>query len=99
RYIRRVPLPVRSAVLASAAAAAVLLAACGETPAYQSLENSIKSTITKDDHRPVTSVACTPHLKTVEYSDGIKDLRCRVRFKDGTSYTTRGTIEARSYQV
>jgi hypothetical protein len=83
-----------------ALAVAALLGGCGgDTPAYVELQNSIKTSILRDDHRPVDSVACTPHVKDVSYSDGIVHLNCLVRFKDESSYTTRATIEARSFQV
>ena len=48
--------------------------------AYLSLENSIKSTIAQQDGRSVRSVACTPHVKSFEYSDGIANLSCLVQF-------------------
>jgi hypothetical protein len=86
---------------AAAAAIAALLAGCATepTPAYVSLQNSIKQTITTKDRRPVSSVACTPHVNDVSYSDGYVDLNCTVHFADGTSYVTPATIEARSFQV
>jgi hypothetical protein len=80
--------------------AAVLLAACGgQTPAYVDLQDSIQTTLTNKDHRPVRSVACRPRVNNVSYNDGIVDLSCFVHFTDGTSYRTSATIEARSYQV
>ncbi len=82
-------------------AIALACAGCGggETAAYVALENSIRSTIAQQDGRSVQSVACTPHVKTVEYSDGIANLSCLVQFPDGSSYTTAATIEARAFQV
>jgi hypothetical protein len=85
---------------AGALAVTALLAGCSsETPAYVKLQDSIKSSIVQDDHRPVDSVACTPHVKSVSYGDGIVHLNCHVRLKDESAYDTRATIEARSYQV
>jgi hypothetical protein len=83
------------AVLASA-----LLAGCGgNTPVYQILQNSISMTLTDRQHRPVQSVACTPRLSDVPYTDGIVDVNCVVDFKDGSSYSTPATIEARNFEV
>jgi hypothetical protein len=82
------------------AASAMLLAGCaGTSAAYQDLQASIKKTIQSKFHRPIRSVACTPHRKDVSYDAGYVHFKCHVSFKDGTSYTTDATIEARSYQV
>ena len=77
-----------------------LLVACGGVDeAYVDLQNSISGTLTHKEHMPVASVACTPKVQDVSYSDGIVDLTCEVRFNDGSSYRTPATIEARSFQV
>ncbi len=87
--------------IAVAVLGAALLAGCGSggTPVYQVLQNSIKQTITNDDRRPVSSVSCSPPLQDVSYQQGIVNVTCLVRFKDGTFYSTQASIEARSYQV
>jgi hypothetical protein len=84
----------------AAVLACALLAGCGgSTPVYQILQKSISSTLTDKQHRAVQSVACAPPVRDVSYSDGVVDVNCLVRFKDGSSYTTPATIEARSNQV
>ncbi len=55
------------------------------------LENSIKSTETTKDHRPVASVACRPRVNDIDRGD-IVNLTCQVQFKDGTSYQANATI-------
>lgn len=55
------------------------------------LQNSIKSTETTKDHRPVASVACAPQVRDIDRGD-IIDLTCVVRFTDGTSYQAHATI-------
>jgi hypothetical protein len=84
----------------AAALASALLAGCGgSTPVYQILQNSISTTLASKQHRAVRSVACTPRVGDVSYSDGIVNVTCVVAFKDGSSYSTPATIEARSFQV
>jgi hypothetical protein len=68
------------------------LAACGSgTEAYQDLQSFLAGQISRQANRPVASVACTPHVREVEY-DSTADFRCLVRFKDGTSYQTPARI-------
>ncbi|MEA2193351.1 MAG: hypothetical protein QOI73_3472 [Solirubrobacteraceae bacterium] len=51
----------------------------------------MKSTITKRDHRPVTSVACAPHVHEVGRHHSA-NLMCSVRFEDGSSYEAHAVI-------
>ncbi len=71
---------------------AAALAGCGtSSPLYVRLQNSIRSTETTKDHRPVASVACAPQVRDIDRGD-IVDLTCLVRFTDGTSYQAHATI-------
>ncbi|WP_152648594.1 hypothetical protein [Streptacidiphilus anmyonensis] len=68
-------------------------AGCGpNTDAYAELQDAMKSHITNTDHRPVASVACTPHVHDTMRGD-TAHLRCLVVFKDGTSYTANAEIQ------
>ncbi|WP_042370842.1 hypothetical protein [Streptacidiphilus neutrinimicus] len=68
-------------------------AACGpNTDAYFELQNAMKSHITNVDHRPVSSVSCTPHVHDTMRGD-TAHLQCLVTFTDGTSYTANAEIE------
>lgn len=79
--------------LATAAAVVFAAAACGpNTDAYVSLQNAMKSYITTKDHRPVSSVACTPHVHDTEREE-TAHLRCVVDFSNGTSYTANAVIQ------
>jgi len=92
--LRAAPLAVAAMLLA------VTCAGCGGSqPAYAGLQSSIDSTLTKQEHLSVSSVACTPHVSDVSYGDGFVNESCVVRFANGSSYTTPATIEARSFQV
>ncbi|WP_152627072.1 hypothetical protein [Streptacidiphilus melanogenes] len=87
------PLWRGTALLAVAAVVGVGAAGCGpNTDAYVDLQNAMKSHITNVDHRPVSSVACTPHVHGTMRGD-TAHLRCLVTFKDGTSYTADAEIE------
>jgi hypothetical protein len=106
RFVRRiigrsVKLSAAAAV-ACAAVAALLLSGCAvsEKASSDLLAESISKALDKEDaQRPVGSVACTPHIQKVEYSEGIVNLHCVIQFKNGTSYSTPATIEDRSFQV
>ena len=85
-----------------AVVAALVFSGCAvnEQASSDLLASSITKTLNKEDpQRPVGSVSCTPHVQRVEYSEGVVNLHCEVHFKDGTSYGTPATIEARSFQV
>jgi hypothetical protein len=74
-----------------------LLASCGgDKPDYQQLQDVMKERITADDHRPVSSVACSPHIDGTVRGERVH-LTCVVRFKDGTSYTTPAAIQNRNF--
>ncbi|GAA2740206.1 MULTISPECIES: hypothetical protein [Kitasatospora] len=67
-------------------------AGCGpNTDAYVDLQNAMKSHLTDVDHRPVTSVSCTPHVHGTMRGD-TAHLHCSVVFTDGTSYTADAQI-------
>lgn len=73
--------------------AVVMLAACGpNTDAYVALQNAMKTHITQVDHRPVDSVACTPHVHDT-MRGAQAHLQCLVRFTDGSSYTANAVIQ------
>ncbi|WP_329561049.1 hypothetical protein [Kitasatospora sp. NBC_01266] len=55
------------------------------------LQNAMKSHITTQDHRPVASVSCTPHVHDTERGQTAR-LRCLVAFTDGSSYTAGAAI-------
>ncbi|MEE1782406.1 hypothetical protein PUR71_05645 [Streptomyces sp. SP17BM10] len=81
-----------SVAAASVVALAVTAAACGPNDdAYVALQNVMKSHITTQDHRPVGSVACTPHVHGTMRGETVH-LRCAVDFTDGTSYTADAAI-------
>ncbi|MFJ4657270.1 hypothetical protein ACIP5Y_38895 [Nocardia sp. NPDC088792] len=72
---------------------AVVVAGCGpNTDAYVALQNAMQKHITQDDHRPVRSVACTPHIHDTMREE-TAHLRCVVQFQDGTSYTANAVIQ------
>ncbi|MCC9311807.1 hypothetical protein LN042_32895 [Kitasatospora sp. RB6PN24] len=85
---------MRRAALAGFVGLVVCVAtACGpNTDAYVALQNAMKAHITNQDHRPVASVACTPHVHDTAREETAR-LRCLVVFKDGTSYTAGATIQ------
>ncbi|AUG75848.1 hypothetical protein CFP65_0927 [Kitasatospora sp. MMS16-BH015] len=69
------------------------VADCGpNTDAYVALQNAMKTHLTDVDHRPVASVACTPHVHDTTRGDSAH-LRCTVVFQDGSSYTAGATIK------
>jgi hypothetical protein len=79
--------------VAVAAAVAGTAAGCGpNNDAYVALQNAMKSHITTQDHRPVASVACTPHVHGTMRGESAH-LRCLVVFQDKTSYTANATIQ------
>ncbi|WP_441247840.1 hypothetical protein [Kitasatospora sp. McL0602] len=68
-------------------------AGCGpNSDAYVNLQNAMKSQLADVDHRPVTSVACTPHVHGTVRGATAR-LRCSVAFEDGTSYTADAQIQ------
>lgn len=76
------------------AAAALACAATGCGPnndAYVALQNTMKSHITTQDHRPVSSVSCTPHVHDTAREE-TAHLRCLIVFDDGSSYTAGAAI-------
>ncbi|MFF7635231.1 hypothetical protein ACFZB9_19055 [Kitasatospora sp. NPDC008050] len=80
----------RALVLTAALAAAA--AGCGpNTDAYVALQNAMKSHLTTQDHRPVASVSCTPHVHDTAREE-TAHLRCLVVFDNRTSYTANATI-------
>jgi hypothetical protein len=81
---------VPSAIAACAVAA--LIAGCGTDDAYVQLQDAMKRTITDRDHRPVSSVACTPHVHDTAREERAH-LICVVRFTNGTSYTANAYIQ------
>ncbi len=90
------------AVVPVASLTLLLLGGCGggNTPAYVLLQNSIQQTVGKEyGEPPVGSVACTPHVGDVAYGQGVAHLSCIIRFKNGSTFATSATIEARSFQV
>jgi hypothetical protein len=62
-----------------------------ENSATGSLESFIQDELTTKFHRPVRSVSCTPYVDEVLMQD-TAHMTCVVRFTDGTSYTTPGTV-------
>jgi hypothetical protein len=71
----------------------MLLAGCVSHEAdYQLLQDAMKDHITNVDHRPVDSVACTPHVDGTVRGETAR-LRCLVRFHNGTSYTANAIIQ------
>jgi hypothetical protein len=83
----------RLGVFAFATAVAAATAGCGpNTDAYVALQKVMKSHITKNDHRPVGSVSCTPHVHDT-VREGAAHLRCVVHFEDGSSYTANAIIQ------
>jgi hypothetical protein len=85
--------PRRLRVFALGVPLAVAVAGCGpNTDAYVALQNTMKSYITKKDHRPVESVSCRPHVHDTMREE-TAHLRCFVLFKDGTSYTANAIIQ------
>lgn len=70
---------------------------CGpNTDAYVALQNTMKSYITKHDHRPVASVSCTPHVHDTMREE-TAHLRCLVHFEDGSSYTAKAIIQNENF--
>jgi len=82
----------------------VLLGGCGlshikktidkinrENSATGSLESFIQDELTTKFHRSVRSVTCTPYVDEVLQQD-TAHMTCVVKFTDGTSYTTPGTV-------
>jgi hypothetical protein len=62
-----------------------------ENSATGSLESFIQGELTTKFHRAVRSVSCTPYVDEVLQQD-TAHMTCRVRFTDGTSYSTPGTV-------
>ena len=86
-------LPRGLSVLAILMPLVIAASGCGpNTDAYVALQNVMKSHIAKNDHRPVASVACTPHLHDTE-REQTAHLRCVVHFTDGSSYTANATVQ------
>jgi hypothetical protein len=56
----------------------------------------MKSHMTKVDHRPVKSVACTPHVHGTVREERVH-LECLVRFEDGSSYTANAWIQNENF--
>jgi hypothetical protein len=91
------PWPRGPRVLAVAAAVVVSVSACGpNTDAYVALQSAMKSYITSHDHRPVSSVSCTPHVHDTEREE-TAHLRCVVDFTDGTSYMANAIIQNENF--
>jgi hypothetical protein len=59
--------------------------------AYEETQSSIQSTLDAQ-HLPVRSVSCTPRVGELAWTDPPAHLHCKVRFKDGASYTTPATV-------
>jgi hypothetical protein len=59
--------------------------------AYTGLQSFIQSELTTKFHRSVRSVSCTPHVDQV-LQDDQDTFRCLVRFTDGSSYISQGTV-------
>jgi hypothetical protein len=59
--------------------------------AYSELQGFIHDQLTSKFHRSVRSVSCTPHVDQVE-NDSSSNMTCVVRFTNGTSYSTQGTV-------
>jgi hypothetical protein len=87
---------------ALAVAGAVLLTGCGglkksidkinrENSASSSLAGFIQQELTTKFRRSVRSVTCTPYVDEVVPGD-TAHLTCRVRFTDGSSYSTRASV-------
>jgi hypothetical protein len=62
-----------------------------ENSATGSLESFITSELATKFHRPARSVSCTPYVDEVLMGD-TAHFTCKVRFIDGSSYTTAGTV-------
>jgi hypothetical protein len=77
-------------------AGVALVAGCGNPPAYVMLQDTMKKDITREDHRPVESVACRPHVQDTVREEAVR-LRCVVRFKDGSGYTARAVIQNENF--
>jgi len=84
----------------------VLLGGCGSLKksidrinrsqeAYYLLQGFIHDQLTSKFHRSVRSVSCTPHVDQVE-DNSSSNMNCVVRFTNGTSYTTQGTVTSTS---
>jgi hypothetical protein len=59
--------------------------------AYSDLQNFIRTELTTKFHRSVRSVSCTPHVDQVLQTSQAS-FRCLVRFTDGSSYVSQGTV-------
>jgi hypothetical protein len=62
-----------------------------ENESYYGLQSFIRDQLTTRFHRSVRSVSCTPHVDQVLPGTS-SNLRCLVRFTNGSSYTARATI-------
>jgi hypothetical protein len=93
---------MRTTIVCTGLAAALLLTGCSslkksidninrENSATGSLESFIQGELTSKFHRGVTSVSCTPYVDEV-VTDSSANMTCVVRFTDGSSYTTPGTV-------
>ena len=71
----------------------VFIAGCSDPGgAYEETQNGIRSTL-NSEHMAVASVSCTPHTGQLAWTDPPAHLRCRVKFKNGTAYTTPATVQ------
>jgi hypothetical protein len=79
---------------ASLTALCLSVAACGSDPgaAYLETQSSIQRTLASE-HLSVTSVACTPEVGQLAWTDRPAHLHCTVRFRSGASYTTPATVQ------
>jgi hypothetical protein len=84
-------------------AVVVLLAGCSgvrkyvdkintEGESYYGLQTFIRDQLTTKFHRSVRSVSCLPHVDQVLPGQSA-NLRCLVRFTNGSSYTSQATID------
>jgi hypothetical protein len=62
-----------------------------ENESYYGLQSFIRDQLTTKFHRSVRSVSCTPHVDQVLPGTS-SNLRCLVRFANGSSYTAQATI-------
>lgn len=62
-----------------------------ENSATGSLESFIQNELTSKFHKSVRSVSCAPYVDEVLQQD-TAHMTCKVRFTDGTGYTTPGTV-------
>jgi hypothetical protein len=93
---------MRTTTICTGLAAILLLTGCSslkksidninrENSATGSLESFIQGELATKFHRDVRSVSCTPYVDEV-VTDSNATMTCVVRFTDGSSYTTPGTV-------